>query len=369
MRVIYTFLLFLLNLVVLCFSGFLFSQERCNSPKENIDLGIITKCSIKSWKESDDASSTPSKYKRSKQVTLIISKLRTLKKEKRETVGTVNKILHKDDIASVESNISTDNLKIENTAKQEIAFPFESVERIPAFPRCKTVEKSNSLACFNKQIAEHIKKNFNYPAGALKEGVEGRVYVQFVIDKYGSVSEIRCRGPKYGVLLEDEARRIIEKLPKFSPAIDNGVAVNSKYFMPIIFKLPEGYKKRKDKLKDVISFAQVTKIPQFNDCPKNKSDTESLDCFNDQMIRHIQANFTYPEEAYKKNIQGKVWIYFVINKKGEVVDITATTPNNQRVLEREAKRVISKLTAFTPGIEKGTPVNVRYGMPIHFELQ
>lgn len=369
MKTIYVSLFFFINLMVLFFGGYLFSQERCNSPKESADLGVITKCAIKSWKENDNDKAVSSKYKRSKQVTLIVSKLRTLKKRKRETVGTVNKILHKDDIASVESNISTDNLKIENTAKQEIAFPFESVERIPAFPRCKTVEKSNSLACFNKQIAEHIKKNFNYPAGALKEGVEGRVYVQFVIDKYGGVSEIRCRGPKYGVLLEDEARRIIEKLPKFSPAIDNGVAVNSKYFMPIIFKLPEGYKKRKDKIENVISFAQVAKIPQFSGCPKNKSDTEGLDCFNDQMIRHIQANFTYPEEAYKNNIEGKVWIYFVINKKGEVVDITATTPNNQRVLEREAKRVISKLAVFTPGIEKGIPVNVRYGMPIHFELQ
>lgn len=359
-------------LLVLVFNLALFSQKKhCDSPKKN-NIGVITKCAIKSWKENSDSPSRGAqKFKRSKQISLIVSRIRRSRIErKREAVGSINNLEHKGEVSGI--NETKNELKIENTSKEEFAFSFESIERAPAFPECKNASNGQMIPCFNKEIAEHIKKEFNYPKEALKRGVEGRVYVQFIIDKFGQITDVQSRGPRNGKILEKEAERIIAALPKLQPAKDNGKPVKSKYFMPIVFKLPEGYEKMERRIKKstVISFARVDEIPRFDECKEESGDSEeALDCFNQEMIRHVQENFTYPEQAYMNNIEGRVWVYFVINKKGEVVDINATTPNNERILEEEAKRVISRLPVFYPGKEKNAPVDVRYGMPINFELE
>ncbi len=62
-------------------------------------------------------------------------------------------------------------------------------------------------------------------------------------------------------------------------------------------------------------FNDVESIPLFKSCVK-VSDTEKNNCFNERMISHIQRNFNYPEAAAAQNIEGKVWVRFIIGKKG-----------------------------------------------------
>lgn len=115
--------------------------------------------------------------------------------------------------------------------------PFAVIEDIPVFPGCETVAKNKRLECFQEQMAKHIKKNQQYPERAMEDGVQGRVSVLFVIDKDGSITNVQVRGPKGGELLEKEAKRVIEKLPKFKPGMQRGKAVKVKYSQPITFKL------------------------------------------------------------------------------------------------------------------------------------
>lgn len=115
--------------------------------------------------------------------------------------------------------------------------PFAVIEDIPLFPGCETVPKAKRLECFNDKMAAHISKYFNYPQAAADEEIQGRVQVQFVIDKQGNVTDVKMRGPKGGELLEKEAQRIISKLPKFTPGKQRGKPVRVKYGVPINFKL------------------------------------------------------------------------------------------------------------------------------------
>lgn len=115
--------------------------------------------------------------------------------------------------------------------------PFAVIEDIPVFPGCENVAKTKRLECFQEQMAKHIKKNQQYPERAMEDGVQGRVSVLFVIDKDGSITNVQVRGPKGGELLEKEAKRVIEKLPKFKPGMQRGKAVKVKYSQPITFKL------------------------------------------------------------------------------------------------------------------------------------
>ena len=115
--------------------------------------------------------------------------------------------------------------------------PFTVIEDVPVFPGCEGVAKNKRLECFMEQMAKHIKKNQQYPEKAMEDGIQGRVAVLFVIDKDGSITNVQVRGPKGGELLEKEAKRVIEKLPKFKPGMQRGKPVKVKYSQPITFKL------------------------------------------------------------------------------------------------------------------------------------
>ena len=115
--------------------------------------------------------------------------------------------------------------------------PFAVIEDVPVFPGCEGVAKNKRLDCFMEQMAKHIKKNQQYPVRAMEDGIQGRVSVLFVIDKDGGISNVQVRGPKGGELLEKEAKRVIEKLPKFKPGMQRGKPVKVKYSQPITFKL------------------------------------------------------------------------------------------------------------------------------------
>lgn len=113
--------------------------------------------------------------------------------------------------------------------------PFAIIEQIPLFPECEKTERSEQLSCFNNKISEHIVKHFRYPKYALNNNIQGRVLVQFIINKEGKVEKITTRGPH--PLLEEEAFRIISRLPKMKPGMQKGKPVKVKYAIPINFKL------------------------------------------------------------------------------------------------------------------------------------
>ena len=117
---------------------------------------------------------------------------------------------------------------------QEKEIEFDSVERPPIYPGCEPYTQQ-LRSCTQRKIQTHINKNFRYPEFAQKTGIQGRVFVQFIIDKDGSIVGIRTRGPH--PILEIEAKRIISILPKFIPGYVDGKAVRVPFSMPITFKL------------------------------------------------------------------------------------------------------------------------------------
>ena len=82
---------------------------------------------------------------------------------------------------------------------------------------------------------KHIRKNFRYPEIAQEMGIQGRVYVNFIISKDGSITNIRMRGPDKN--LEKEAERIISKLPAMIPGKQRGRPVRVPFSIPITFRL------------------------------------------------------------------------------------------------------------------------------------
>ena len=102
--------------------------------------------------------------------------------------------------------------------------PLDVVEQMPEFPG-GTVE-----------LMKFIASNVKYPVKAQKEGVQGRVLVQFIIEKDGTVS-----GPKVvravNIYLDAEAVRVVKLLPKWKPGMQKGQPVRVKFTLPVTFKL------------------------------------------------------------------------------------------------------------------------------------
>ena len=118
---------------------------------------------------------------------------------------------------------------------EDIDVPFAVIEDVPIFPGCESVAKSQRRACFQEQMNKHIRKNFRYPDIAQEMDIQGRVYVNFIIAKDGSITNIRMRGPDKN--LENEAARIIGRLPKMTPGKQRGRAVRVPFSIPITFRL------------------------------------------------------------------------------------------------------------------------------------
>ena len=118
---------------------------------------------------------------------------------------------------------------------EDIDVPFAVIEDVPIFPGCESVAKSQRRACFQDKINQHIRRNFRYPEIAQEMGIQGRVYVNFIIAKDGSITNIRMRGPDKN--LENEAQRIISRLPQMTPGKQRGRPVRVPFSIPIIFKL------------------------------------------------------------------------------------------------------------------------------------
>ncbi|WGH76762.1 energy transducer TonB [Tenacibaculum tangerinum] len=352
-------------------------EEVCTSPDESIaDPNSITKCAIEDTENGAK-----------KQLSIEVSTRRRVVRKNKQAVSAIGGDINSSQkVADIKKNsLLIGKLELDDNAANIEKIPFNLVEEIPLFGKCNSVPLIKQAKCFETNMTKHIVKNFNYPKEAIEAGIQGRVLVQFTINEQGNVEDILLRGPQGGEALENEARRIINSLPKFIPGKHNGKTVKVKYGVPITFKTPgaNNSNSRTTRTKkaitntrkvseekaitDYVKFAQVHNIPQFKTCA-NAPDMQKLQCFNERMISHIQRNFNYPAAAAEQNIEGRVWVRFIIDKNGEVANITMKGPQNGELLEQEAKKMVSKLPSFIPGKHNGKIANVEYYIPVNFKL-
>lgn len=134
----------------------------------------------------------------------------------------INADIKPDEIAPVYSAPATVDLEEEKSVDNDETFMV--VEKMPEFP--------GGISALQAFLA----KNIQFPAAAAETDVQGTVYVYFVVEKDGSISNIRIlRG--IGAGCDEEAERVISMLPKWKPGEQRGKPVKVSYNIPVIFKL------------------------------------------------------------------------------------------------------------------------------------
>lgn len=101
---------------------------------------------------------------------------------------------------------------------------FDVVEQMPSFP-------GGPAALMN-----YLNSNIHYPVVAQENGVQGRVVISFVVEKDGSITDVKV-AKSVDPSLDKEAVRVIKGMPKWTPGKQNGSAVRVKYNFPVIFRL------------------------------------------------------------------------------------------------------------------------------------
>jgi len=144
-------------------------------------------------------------------------------------------------VQDVEANENTEVTTSDFTTETETVTDdnevFQIVEDMPRFKGCeneKTEEEASK--CFQEKLYAFLSQNIKYPQQAKELGIQGKVFVSFVVEKDGSVGQVQIlRGIGGGC--DEEAERVIKKLPPFTPGKQRGRPVRVQYRLPIAFTL------------------------------------------------------------------------------------------------------------------------------------
>ena len=198
---------------------------------------------IQTKKQPKVEKKTPVKIEQPKQVEKVKSSIKftapVIKKD--EDVKPEEEMQNQDDLQKSKTAIGALNVQgndeIGGTVlkiQEEIAQPeppkeeenkvFDVVEEQPSFPGGQGA------------LMQWLSDNIKYPVIAAENGVQGRVIVQFVVSKTGSISDVKVvRGVDPS--LDREAVRVVSQMPKWTPGRQNGTTVNVRYTLPVTFRL------------------------------------------------------------------------------------------------------------------------------------
>ena len=141
-------------------------------------------------------------------------------------VGTENKEGVKDrTVEAVRSEIAVAAPPPPPAPKPEVATKvFDVVEEMPSFPGG------------NAALMSYLNSNTKYPVVAQENGVQGRVIISFVVERDGSISDVKV-ARSVDPSLDREAQRVVKSMPRWTPGKQNGQTVRVKYTVPVVFRL------------------------------------------------------------------------------------------------------------------------------------
>lgn len=114
--------------------------------------------------------------------------------------------------------------EMERIKKEKEQQVFDMVEQMPKFPGGQSA------------LMQWLSTNMKYPKIAAENGIEGRVYVSFIVRSTGKITDIKI-ARSVDPSLDEEAIRTISRMPKWIPGKQGGEAVNVRYTMPLTFRL------------------------------------------------------------------------------------------------------------------------------------
>ena len=211
-------------------------------PKQTVNTADIELSKLAQKKEAKVERKEPVKVEMEKVVEKVKSSVKFTAPEikKDDEVKPEDEIKSQDDLSKTNTAIGTFDVKgndeaegevlkakevvVDEKPKEEETKVFDVVEQMPSFP--------GGDAELMKFLSSHIK----YPVVAEENGIQGRVIATFVVERDGSISDVKVV-KSVDPSLDKEAARVVKSMPKWQPGKQNGSAVRVKYTVPVTFRL------------------------------------------------------------------------------------------------------------------------------------
>ena len=212
-----------------------------------------------------------------------------------------------------------------------------------------------------EKFMEYLSGNIKYPEAAKDKNISGRVFIQFVVEKDGSVTNVGVmRGIGGGC--DEEAIRVVKAMPKWKPGLQDGKPVRVSYILPVNFKLDEKAKEAEDMNKAKSDKTEIWDIPETK---------PSFRGGNSALQQYIQDNLVVPEKYADMDTKAeyRVLVRFVIAEDGTITDVETVKPDPSKTdLNEEAVRVVKGMPKWAPGKVNGKCVKTKFVLPILFKL-
>ena len=259
-------------------------------------------------------------------------------------------------------------------AAEKISAPISILESTYGSPlpilTSNSIKKETGIwAPFYKYLAKHIK----YPASAYKEQLQGNATIRFTLQN-GEIKNVStvtplgsgCDAEVMKTILGFDGFKLTEngqftitvafRLDGANTPLENKANITLKGYKALKLITITAYnsKKPENDATKVYDFVSITKQPEFHGGM-------------DRFYKYLAASVKYPEEAIKNNIQGKVFLSFIVEKDGQLKDIKVERKLGGGT-DEEAVRLLQNSPKWTPGYQDDEPVRVKYNIPISFSL-
>jgi TonB family protein len=235
---------------------------------------------------------------------------------------------------------------------------------LPVFAGCEALEsKKEQQQCSKEKLVAFIQEKLQYPKQAKEAGKEGQVLVEFTVNKEGYVENATVIN-RIGFGMDEAALRVVNAMPRWMPAQENGKAVSTKLTLPFNFALPSS-----EAADDVLEV--VDEMPRFPGCESETDVAKREECSQLALLKHLYGTLKYPKDAMKADAEGTVVASFVVNKEGYLEDIKVVR-SVYPSLDAQVLTIIKSMNEmpdrWIPGKQEGEVVKVRYNLPVKFKL-
>ncbi|OYU95253.1 MAG: hypothetical protein CFE21_13200 [Bacteroidetes bacterium B1(2017)] len=211
------------------------------------------------------------------------------------------------------------------------------------------------------QLYEWLQSNIVYPKSLALKRIEGRVIISFTIDTTGKPTKyeiVESNDPTFS----EATNYLVDLMPNWTPANLDGEKIDFKITLPIKFVPgPVGglsYDSPSEVIDLYINGEPV--LTQASEMPEYIGGYE-------KMYAYIQANLKYPELALENKIEGNSYVSFIVLSNGDLTDVKAIKKIGWE-MDAEAVRIVKSMPKWKPGKMNGEPANVRFTIPVKFQL-
>lgn len=241
---------------------------------------------------------------------------------------------------------------------------FTTVQESPVY---QSVDKAPEFPGGIPALMKYLQENIQYPKEAKEKNIQGKAHIAFTVETDGSITEICISKSSGNTLLDNEAIRVVESMPKWTPGEQSGKPVRVAFTLPVTFHLnnADKYNGQTELASQTDTTAAKTGEPIYQMVEIQPEFPGGMK----ELMNFLKENIQYPKEAKEKNIQGKTYVKFVVNTDGSICNAEVMRTSGSPYLDREAVRVIESMPKWIPAKQSGKPVRVAFTLPVTFRLK